>query len=431
MTRPEGVKIEYCPNCKERSLFWNRTTQTWECLNRKCPSQFMQNQPATYKISFNAPLWLVNILESKRLWKLLICFVVIWWCWAAIQYSGNSLGLAIGLAFPILLLYIIKLLLRKFLGNYKTLAAQHRISQAFYPIRKSSFLRFAIIVATITLLVTTIWSMISFIYRLVHSASLVYLFNMLVLIIAQTWLLSWLCGTLKHSRQISKRPKLAVVFWSLFAVAIFCAFVGISPFSDIKDTAVATISNWWEQATIASQPIEPPIEVKKPQATIPPSITIPKPIAIPEPITMPEPTLRDPTWNQLLEFLKADNTDAHPYIYPTFVCANFAKMLQDNAHKAGWRCAIVDVKLSGYPDFYNYGIPSETGHSCNAFKTMDRGLVYVDVTRSAGIGPANQDNIVYVQVGKQYIPQALFPTPGWYSSSLSMGIVVSVSDPQW
>jgi len=354
-----------------------------------------------------------------------MCVVVIWWCWTAIQYSGNSLGLAIGLAFPILLLYIIKLLLRKFLDNYKTLAAQHRISQVFYSIRKSSFLRFVVILATIALLVTTIWGMISFIYRLAHSASLVYLFNMLVLIIAQIWLLSWLCGTLKHSRQISSKPKFAVVFWSLSAVSIFCAFVGISPFSEIKDTAVASISNWWEQTTIASQPIEPPIEERKPQPTIPQP-------TIPPSITIPEPKLLDPTWSQLLAFLKTDNTDAHPYTYPTFVCADFAEMLQDNAHKAGWRCAVVHVKLSGYPDFYDYGIPSNTGHDCNAFDTMDRGLVYIDCTRAAqSRGPANQDNIVDIQVGKAYVPRALFPTSGWYSSSLSMGTVVGISDPQW
>jgi hypothetical protein len=182
-----------------------------------------------------------------------------WWCCAAIQYSGNSIGLAFGLAIPILLLYAIRAILRKFLNNYGLLASRHRLSQVFYSVRKSSFLRFAIILATITLLITAIWSMFSFIYKLTQSASTIYLFNMLVLIVAQIWLLSWLCGMLKHSRQLSSKPKFAVVFWSLFAVAIFCALVGISPFSEIKDNTTASITNWWQQTIATSKPsVEPP-----------------------------------------------------------------------------------------------------------------------------------------------------------------------------
>jgi hypothetical protein len=450
MTRPEKVKLEYCPNCKLRSLFWNQTRQIWECLNPECQRIYTSKEFSEYwynkakeqpvrqgqaqqntQLVFNAPLWLVNILESKRLWKLLICSAVVWWCWTAIQYSGNSPGLAFGLALPILLLYIIRLLLKKFTSNYIVLVARHHLSQIFHSIRKSSFLRFAIILTTIALLVTTIWSMVAFIYQLpVASSAYLYLLNMLIIIIAQIWLLSWLCGMLKHSRQISNSPKFAIVFWSLLGIAIFCAFVGISPFSDIKDNATASITDWWEHINQTTTVTNPPIETKTPQPVLPitPHPTIPKPIPLQPTIS----NLKDPTWNQLLEFLRGDNTDAHPYTYPTFVCANFAKMLQSNAHKSGWKCAIVDVQLSGYPDFYHYGIPSNTSHSCNAFNTTDRGLVYIDCTRAAqSYGPANQDNTVNIEVGQEYIPRALFPTYGWRSASLSMGIVVSVSDPQW
>jgi hypothetical protein len=196
MTGPKGVKLEYCPDCKKRSLFWNETKQLWECLNPKCRlkytsqefSEYWYNKQSgrttprritrkrkTQQISFDAPLWLVNILESKRFWKLLICFAVIWWCWTAIQYSGNSIGLAFGLAIPILLLYAVKVILRKFLDNYKTIASQHYLSRVFYLTRKSLFLRFAIILTTVVLLVTTIWSMIAFIYQL-PVASSVYLY---------------------------------------------------------------------------------------------------------------------------------------------------------------------------------------------------------------------------------------------------------------
>lgn len=449
MTRPEPVKLEYCPHCSKSSLFWDQTMQLWRC--RKCRYIYTSNELSAYRNKqqsnqpvldhttqrtrshqvFPAPLWLVNILESKRLWKLVICFAIVWWCWTAIKYSGNSIGLALGLSIPILLLYGVKVILRKFLTGYGTLASQRRLSQIFYSIRKLSFLRFVIILATIALLVTTIWSMVAFIYQLpVASSAYLYLLNMLIIIIAQIWLLSWLCGKLKHSRQISSKPKFAVVFWPLFAVAVFCAFVGISPFSDIKGIITTSIQGWQEQIA-TTEIIEPPKETTIVQP-IKPQMTIPQTITIPEPISVPQSNLRDPSWSQLLAFLKADDTDAHSYQYPTFVCADFARMLQNNAYKAGWRCAIVEVQLSGYPDWYNYGIPSNTGHSCNAFNTIDRGLVYIDCTRAAQTsGPANQDNTVDVQVGNAYIPRALFPSAGWYSSSLSMGIVTEIGNPQW
>lgn len=149
------------------------------------------------------------------------------------------------------------------------------------------------------------------------------------------------------------------------------------------------------------------------------------------PIEVTQPDFKDPTWSQLLEFLLSDDTDSHSYNYPTFVCHDFAVMLQSHANSAGWRCAIITVQLSGYPDYFNYGIPSNTGHACNAFDTTDRGLVYIDCTRSPEAGPVNQDKRVDIRIGQEYIPMALFPSYGWYTASSSMGVVVGISEPQW
>jgi uncharacterized protein YkwD len=302
MSGQEKVRLEYCPNCKLRSLFYNQTMQIWECLNPKCRriytsdkfSEYRYNQQSnqstprqairkrrTQQISFDAPLWLVNILESKRAWSLLICLAVSWWCWMGIQYSASSFGQAIGIAFPILLLFIIKLVLRKYLNNYKNLAMQHNISPLFYSLRKSPLLRLGIILMTITLLATTIWSIYSFISNLTQSASLIYLLNMAVLIAAQIWVLNWLCKTLRHSRYISRKPKFAAIFWPLLAGLILCAFVGVHPLSDIKDSAKASITDWWGQTSIATKPpAEPPAE--SPPSSSPsnstPEITNPRPV---------------------------------------------------------------------------------------------------------------------------------------------------------
>lgn len=449
MPEQEKVRLEYCPKCKLRSLFWNQTMQIWECLNPECrriytseelseyqnkqqPNQSRARQPTrerkTQQISFDAPLWLVNILESKRFWKLLICTAVIWWCWTAIQYSGNSLGLALGLAIPILLLYAVKTILRKFLTGYGTLASQHHLSQIFYSVRKSSFLRFAIILATVAFLVTTIWSMIAFIYQLpVASSAYLYLLNMLIIIIAQIWLLSWLCGMLKRSRQLSSKPKFAVVFWSLLAVAVFCAFVGISPFSDIKNTTTTAIANWWEQTTTVT-------ETATETATEPPSQNLPPPLDNPtysstsydinkdkypkwvwindytyvasesgRAIELYEnPNAKNPTWEQLLSFLRTDNTDKMTYVPGYFVCVDFAETLHNNAEKSGIRCGLVVL----HPIL----------HACNAFETTDRGLVFIDCTGQPKYetGPYDKDRLVNVQLGADYAPRFIFSSQsGW------------------
>lgn len=426
MPKRESIKIEYCPHCKLRSLLWDQKMKLWRC--QECRYIYTDSELSEYLKSnkdhprsasqiFVAPLWVVNILESKRFWKLLICFAVICWCWAAIQYSGNSIGLAFGLAIPILLLYAIKAILRKFLTGYSELASQHRLSQIFYSVRKSSFLRFVIILVTITLLVTTIWSMVRLIYNITQSASLIYVLNMLVLIVAQIWLLSWLCALLKHSKQLSSKPKFVVVFWSLFAAVIFCAFVGIPPFSDIKNTTITAIANWWEQTTTVTEtPTEPPAQSLPSPPDNPTSSSTSYDInkdKYPNRVWLNDytyavsgsgraielyenPNATNPTWEQLLSFLRTDNTDQMTYVPDSFVCVDFAEMLHNNAERAGIRCGLVVL----YP----------MKHACNAFETVHKGLVFIDCTglTKYQTGPANEDTIVNVQLGADYIPGYIF-----------------------
>lgn len=153
-------------------------------------------------------------------------------------------------------------------------------------------------------------------------------------------------------------------------------------------------------------------------------VPVPLPVA---PQVPDKSTLRNPSWEELWAFLLMDKTDELEYVYPTFVCHDFATTLQANAKKAGWRCAMVTVWLVGYPDWFDYGIPSRTGHALNAFETTDRGLVYIDCTAVPGIG-GNADKIIDVQVGKEYIPQDVFLLSG---SWVSMGTVLDVGPLEW
>jgi hypothetical protein len=168
----------------------------------------------------------------------------------------------------------------------------------------------------------------------------------------------------------------------------------------------------------------------------------------------------NPTYAQLLDFLRSDETDEYPYQYtislfgfyygsaesnvdldiiqniidgieepnPPRICADFAEMLHNNAEKAGIRCGYVSLDLSDYNDSSGYGIPSDTGHALVVFETTDRGIIYIDDTGNTdSYGPPNNDAIVNVlEVGEEYNPSFLFPSGGWYIPEGEMGIVTDI-----
>jgi len=132
----------------------------------------------------------------------------------------------------------------------------------------------------------------------------------------------------------------------------------------------------------------------------------------------------DPSWEQLKAFLLTDETDNHQYDLGTFVCADFAEMLHNNAEAAGLKAAFVAIQL-GPCSYY----PTSGGHALNAFETTDKGLVYIDCTSSnQGV---NSDKIVDVEVGKEYVPKSIFPEPGWESVWISMGTIEEIEAIQW
>ena len=112
------------------------------------------------------------------------------------------------------------------------------------------------------------------------------------------------------------------------------------------------------------------------------------------------PAARNPAWQELKSFLAADKTDEKLYVPGVFMCGGFAETLHNNAEKAGIRAALVTV------DFADRSI----GHALNAFKTADRGLVFIDCTGRGlqSFLPDGEtaltcwDKIAYVSKGKEY-----------------------------
>jgi len=126
----------------------------------------------------------------------------------------------------------------------------------------------------------------------------------------------------------------------------------------------------------------------------------------------------DPSWDELISFLKADNTDKQPYNDLSFVCSDFAEMLHNNAEANGIRAGFVGLDLKG-----------REPHALNVFNTTDRGIVFVDCTGSDSvyqfidgqlveIKPENNDKIAYVMKGKEYglisLDYALSPDYSFY-----------------
>ena len=130
------------------------------------------------------------------------------------------------------------------------------------------------------------------------------------------------------------------------------------------------------------------------------------------------PSAVDPTYDQLLNFLRNDDTDQQTYDKNTFVCADFAQMLQNHAEEVGWNCAWVSIEFAEQSE----------GHALNAFQTTDKGLVFIDDTGSAAdqAHPSNMDKTVDVEVGQAYTPVSLFPESGWYSTWDTIGVVSKV-----
>ena len=105
----------------------------------------------------------------------------------------------------------------------------------------------------------------------------------------------------------------------------------------------------------------------------------------------------DPSYSQLLSFLKVDETENNPYIgggyilgvgfqKAEYVCADFAETLHNNAEAAGIKAGYVIINKT---------------HALNLFNTTDRGIVHIDVILA--------DCIAHVMLGEEYTLQPIWP----------------------
>lgn len=101
-------------------------------------------------------------------------------------------------------------------------------------------------------------------------------------------------------------------------------------------------------------------------------------------------TLRDPTYEEVLDLLSKDKTDRNSYDPDEYTCMNYAADLKTGAFQAGYRCGYVEL---WFP---------VSSHALNVFATVDRGLVFVE---------PQSDEIVKVIVGEHYWDQTKYMEP--------------------
>jgi hypothetical protein len=124
----------------------------------------------------------------------------------------------------------------------------------------------------------------------------------------------------------------------------------------------------------------------------------------------------DPTWEQLSDFLQNDLTDQNRYINDLYTCGNYAEDLFNHAESAGIRAAVVCISFKD-----DYG-----GHALNAFKTTDKGLVFIDCTgEPEDIPYARMVTKVGLKLGEDYNRDFIFYSGDDYFGS--WGKVESIS----
>jgi len=113
-------------------------------------------------------------------------------------------------------------------------------------------------------------------------------------------------------------------------------------------------------------------------------------------------TLRDPTYREVVTFLREDRTDKNKYVEDTYVCSHFARDVCNNAEEEGLRCAYV---LLIFP---------EGSHAIIAFDTIDEGLVYFE---------SQTDERMKTVVGKPYWPRDKYSPPSYDDTIIDILVI--------
>lgn len=100
--------------------------------------------------------------------------------------------------------------------------------------------------------------------------------------------------------------------------------------------------------------------------------------------------LRNPTHDELRDFLAADETNVKTFVSGEYVCYDFVADLVNNAEAAGIRAAYVRIRSDNWV------------HAIAGFETVDRGLIFIE---------PQSDKEVVIEIGEPY--------PWWQAGAAS------------
>lgn len=107
--------------------------------------------------------------------------------------------------------------------------------------------------------------------------------------------------------------------------------------------------------------------------------------------------IKDPTYQEMINFISSDKTDQNTYIDGSYVCHDFTSDVKINAFNAGYRCFYVSIEMGAF-------MPTSIGHALVAFNTTDRGIVYIE---------PQTDRITHVKVGQPYWDRTIYYAPSY------------------
>lgn len=102
--------------------------------------------------------------------------------------------------------------------------------------------------------------------------------------------------------------------------------------------------------------------------------------------------IRDPTYQEALQFIASDQTEQNQYNEETYTCFEFVADFEANAFQVGYRVGFVFIEFV------------DGAHSIVAFDTVDKGLIFIE---------PQDDEIVTLTVGQTYWDRIIYEPPDY------------------
>lgn len=114
-----------------------------------------------------------------------------------------------------------------------------------------------------------------------------------------------------------------------------------------------------------------------------------------------EKNIKNPSYDEMINFILEDPTDLNEYRFPEYVCENFAREVVKNAKSKGIRAGLVHLES-----------PDSEGHAIVAFETTDKGLYFLEPQADIVFSKEELDRMV--EEGVYYLAPGGYYVDGMY-----------------